>query len=45
MITFIKAKFKKSDDQTDIDKHKVAANITEYQHKKEVGFEWFRELS
>ena len=25
-----KTKFKKSDDQTDIDKYRVAANITEY---------------
>ena len=30
MTTFIKTKFKKSDDQTNIDKHRVAANITEY---------------
>ena len=30
MTTFIKAKIKKSDDQTDIDKYRVAANITEY---------------
>ncbi len=28
MKTFIKAKLKKSDDQTDIDKYKVFANIT-----------------
>ncbi len=27
--TFIKAKFKKSDDQTNIDKYRVAANITD----------------
>ncbi len=31
MATFKKAKFKKSDDQTNIDKYKEAANITEYQ--------------
>ena len=31
MTTFIKAKLKKSDDQTNIDKYRVAANITEYQ--------------
>ena len=30
MTTFIKTKFKKSDYQTNIDKYKVAANITEY---------------
>ncbi len=30
MTTFIKAKIKKSDDQTNIDKYKEAANITEY---------------
>ena len=29
-MTFIKAKLKKSDNQTDIDKYRVAANITEY---------------
>ena len=28
--TFIKAKLKKSDDQTNIDKYRVAANITEF---------------
>ena len=27
--TFIKTKIKKSDDQTNIDKYRVAANITE----------------
>ncbi len=31
MITFIKAKFKKLDDPTNIDKYRVAANVTEYQ--------------
>ena len=31
MITFIKAKLKKTDDQTNIDKYRVAVNITEYQ--------------
>ncbi len=30
MATFIKAKLKKSDDQTKIDKYRVAANVTEY---------------
>ncbi len=30
MTTFIKMKFKKSDDQTNIDKYRVAANITAY---------------
>ena len=30
MTTFIKAKLKKSDDQTNIDKYRLAANITEY---------------
>ena len=30
MTTFIKTKFKKSDNQTNIDKYKVAANITVY---------------
>ncbi len=30
MTTFTKTKFKKSDDQTNIDKSRVAANITEY---------------
>ena len=30
MTTFIKAKLKKSDDQTNIDKYRVVANITEY---------------
>ena len=30
MIAFIKKKFKKSDDQTNIDQHRVTANITEY---------------
>ncbi len=34
MTTFIKTKFKKSDDQTIIDKYRVAANITEYFIKK-----------
>ena len=31
MTTFIKAKRKKSDDQTNIDKYRVATNFTEYQ--------------
>ena len=30
MTTFIKTKFKISDDQTNIDKYRVAANITDY---------------
>ena len=30
MTTFIKVKLKKLDDQTNIDKYRVAANITEY---------------
>ena len=30
MTTFIKTKFKLSDDQTNIVKHRLAANITEY---------------
>ena len=30
MTTFIKTKFKKSDDQANIDNYRVAANITEY---------------
>ena len=30
MTKFIETKFKKSDDQTNIDKYKVAENITEY---------------
>ena len=28
MTTFIKTKFKKSDDQTNIDNYRVAANVT-----------------
>ncbi len=30
MTTFIKAKLQKLDDQINIDKYRVAANITEY---------------
>ncbi len=30
MTTFIKGKLKKSDNKTNIDKYRVAANITEY---------------
>ena len=30
MTSFIKTKFKKSDDQTNIDNYRVTANITEY---------------
>ncbi len=43
MTTFRKTKFKISDNQTDIEKYIVATNITEYQHKKEVGFQRLRE--
>ena len=37
MTSFIKTKFKKSDDQTNIDKYRVAANITEYQNSGWLG--------
>ncbi len=30
MTTFIKTEFKKSDDQTNIEKYRILANITEY---------------
>ncbi len=30
MTTLIKTKFKKTEDQTNIDKYRIAANITEY---------------
>ena len=30
MTTFIKAQLKKSDNQTNVDKYRVAVNITEY---------------
>ncbi len=30
MTTFVKTKFKKSDDHTNVHKYRVAANITEY---------------
>ncbi len=30
MTTFIKAKLRKSDDQTNIDKYRLAASVTEY---------------
>ena len=30
MITLIETKFKKSDNQTNIDKYRVAANVSEY---------------
>ncbi len=30
MKTFIESKLKKSDDQTNIDKYRIVANITEY---------------
>ncbi len=32
MTTFIKMKLKKSDDETNIDRYRIAANITEYQN-------------
>ena len=32
MTTFNRPKFKISDDQTNIDKYRIAANITEYQN-------------
>ena len=38
MTTFIKVKLKKSDDQTNIDKYRVAANITEYHIKSKLIF-------
>ena len=38
MTTFIKTKFKKSDDQTNIDKYKVATNITEYHIRSKLIF-------
>ncbi len=31
ITTFMKTKFRVSDDQTNIDKYRLAANITEYQ--------------
>ena len=34
MITFTKTKFKISDDQTNIDKYRLAVNITEYHMSK-----------
>ena len=34
MATFIKAKLKKSDDQTNIDKHRVYANLPKNHHSK-----------
>ena len=32
MTTFIKTKFKKSDDHAIIDKYRIAANISQYQN-------------
>ena len=32
MTTFIKTKFNISDDQTNIERYRLAANITEYQN-------------
>ena len=49
MTTFIKTKFKISDDQTNIDKYRLAANITEYHIKINLTTNyyykllWFRE--
>ena len=34
MTAFIKTKFKKSDDQTNTDKYRVGANVTEYNYIK-----------
>ncbi len=39
MITVIKAKLKKSSDQTNIDKYRVAANIKEY-HTFKISMFW-----
>ena len=36
MTTFIKTKFKISDDQTNIDKYRLAASITEYHIKSNI---------
>ncbi len=36
MTTFIKTKFKKSDNQRNIDKYRVASNITEYHIKPKI---------
>ncbi len=36
MTTFIKTKFEISDDQTNIDKYRLAANITEYHIKSKL---------
>ena len=38
MTTFIKTKFKKSDDQTNIDKYRAAANIADYHIKSKLIF-------
>ena len=38
MTTFIKKKFKISDDYTNMDKNRLAANVN-----KEIGLLWFRE--
>ena len=54
MTTFIKTKFKISDDQTNIDKYRLAAKITEYHiivkeklvksvHKQKIGLLWSSE--
>ncbi len=44
MITFIKTKFKKSDDQTEFDKYSVATNITEYVKNQQLFFVTIIEL-
>ncbi len=38
MITIMKAKLKKSDEQTNIDKYREAANIAEYRIKSKLIF-------
>ena len=39
MVTFIKAKLKKSDDRTNIDLYSVNTNITEYHVNIKINFE------
>ena len=39
MTTFINAEHKKSDDLTNIDKYRIAANITEYEAMESVMFD------
>ena len=38
MITFMKTKLKKSDDQTSVDKYRLTANIIEYHNKSKLFF-------